>query len=67
MSLFVTSLNSGSNGNCYYIGNSKEAVLVDAGISCRESFIFSRHLFPMNTVIIFVAAGAGGKSKLMNT
>lgn len=36
MSLFITSLNSGSNGNCYYIGNDKEAVLVDAGISCRE-------------------------------
>jgi phosphoribosyl 1,2-cyclic phosphodiesterase len=36
MSLFITSLNSGSNGNCYYIGNSTEAVLVDAGISCRE-------------------------------
>lgn len=36
MSLFITSLNSGSNGNCYYIGNHKEAVLVDAGISCRE-------------------------------
>src|SRR6476469_6964381 len=36
MSLFITSLNSGSNGNCYYIGNEKEAILVDAGISCRE-------------------------------
>lgn len=36
MSLFITSLNSGSNGNCYYIGNRSEAVLVDAGISCRE-------------------------------
>lgn len=36
MSLFISSLNSGSNGNCYYIGNEKEAVLVDAGISCRE-------------------------------
>lgn len=36
MSLFVTSLNSGSNGNCYYVGNSNEAVLVDVGISCRE-------------------------------
>jgi phosphoribosyl 1,2-cyclic phosphodiesterase len=36
MSLFVSSLNSGSNGNCYYIGNEKEAVLVDVGISCRE-------------------------------
>ncbi|MDB5232708.1 MAG: fold metallo-hydrolase [Chitinophagaceae bacterium] len=37
MSLFITSLNSGSNGNCYYIGNENEAVLVDAGLSCRET------------------------------
>jgi phosphoribosyl 1,2-cyclic phosphodiesterase len=36
MSLFIASLNSGSSGNCYYIGNEDEAVLVDAGISCRE-------------------------------
>lgn len=36
MSLFVTSLNSGSNGNCYYIGNETEAVLIDAGITCKE-------------------------------
>lgn len=37
MKLFVTALNSGSNGNCYYVGNEKEAVLIDAGISCRET------------------------------
>ncbi len=37
MSLFFTSLNSGSNGNCYYIGNDTEAVLVDAGLSCKET------------------------------
>src|SRR3989344_3081688 len=37
MSLFITSLNSGSNGNCYYIANNNEAVLVDVGISCRET------------------------------
>jgi phosphoribosyl 1,2-cyclic phosphodiesterase len=37
MCLFITSLNSGSNGNCYYIGNSSEAVLIDVGISCRET------------------------------
>ena len=37
MSLYISSLNSGSNGNCYYIGNEKEAILVDAGISCRET------------------------------
>jgi phosphoribosyl 1,2-cyclic phosphodiesterase len=34
--LQIASLNSGSNGNCYYIGNQQEAVLIDAGISCRE-------------------------------
>jgi phosphoribosyl 1,2-cyclic phosphodiesterase len=27
---------SGSNGNCYYIGNHHEAVLIDAGISARQ-------------------------------
>ena len=37
MSLFIASLNSGSNGNCYYVGNASEAILVDAGISCRET------------------------------
>ncbi len=37
MSLFIASLNSGSNGNCYYIGNDTDAVLIDAGISCRET------------------------------
>jgi phosphoribosyl 1,2-cyclic phosphodiesterase len=37
MSLYFSSLNSGSNGNCYYIGNDHDAVLIDAGISCRET------------------------------
>jgi len=37
MSLHIASLNSGSNANCYYIGNDKEAVLIDAGLSCRET------------------------------
>lgn len=36
MSLFISSLNSGSNGNCYYVGNGDDAILIDAGISCRE-------------------------------
>lgn len=39
MSLFIASLNSGSNGNCYYVANQHEAVLIDAGISCRETEI----------------------------
>ena len=37
MKLYIASLNSGSNGNCYYIGNEEEAVLIDAGLSCRET------------------------------
>lgn len=37
MSLSIASLNSGSNGNCYYVGNSQEGILVDAGISSREA------------------------------
>ena len=37
MAIQFASLNSGSNGNCYYIGNSREAILVDVGISCREA------------------------------
>lgn len=39
MSLYTASINSGSNGNCYYISNGKDAVLVDAGLSCRETEI----------------------------
>ena len=34
--LSFASIASGSNGNCYYIGNESEAVLVDVGLSCRE-------------------------------
>jgi|SRR5690606_22180602 len=33
--LEVCSLNSGSNGNAYYISNGKYAILIDLGISCR--------------------------------
>jgi phosphoribosyl 1,2-cyclic phosphodiesterase len=36
MFVFISALASGSNGNCYYVGNRTEAVLIDAGISCRE-------------------------------
>lgn len=37
MSLYIASLNSGSNGNCYYIGNNNDAILIDAGLSCKET------------------------------
>ena len=36
MSVLIASINSGSNGNCYYVGNQESAVLIDAGISCKE-------------------------------
>jgi phosphoribosyl 1,2-cyclic phosphodiesterase len=44
MSLFIASLNSGSNGNCYYVANHHEAVLIDAGISCRETEVRMKRL-----------------------
>ena len=37
MALYFTSLNSGSNGNCYYVGTKTDAVLIDVGLSCRET------------------------------
>lgn len=35
----LCALASGSNGNCYYIGNERDAVLVDAGISAKQILI----------------------------
>jgi phosphoribosyl 1,2-cyclic phosphodiesterase len=37
MALQICSINSGSNGNCYYVGNTTDAILIDAGISCKET------------------------------
>ena len=34
--LEICAIASGSNGNCYYIGNEKDAVLIDAGISAKQ-------------------------------
>jgi phosphoribosyl 1,2-cyclic phosphodiesterase len=53
MSLVTASLNSGSNGNCYYIGNANDAVLIDAGISCRET---ERRLQQLNLSMHLVKA-----------
>jgi phosphoribosyl 1,2-cyclic phosphodiesterase len=57
MTLYIASLNSGSNGNCYYIGNSRESVLIDAGIPCRETERRMRRLgLSMSTVkAIFIS------------
>ena len=32
----ICALASGSNGNCYYIGNKVDAILIDAGINCKQ-------------------------------
>jgi phosphoribosyl 1,2-cyclic phosphodiesterase len=37
MALYITSLNSGSNGNCYYLASEDDAILVDVGLNCRET------------------------------
>lgn len=44
MNLQIASLNSGSNGNCYYIGNEEDAVLIDIGLSLRETEIRMKQL-----------------------
>jgi len=68
MSLYVASLNSGSNGNCYYIGNGHEAVLVDAGLSCRETERrMARLSLSMKTVkAIFISHEHGDHIKGVN-
>lgn len=57
MSLFITSLNTGSNGNCFYIGNNEEAVLVDVGLTCKETELRMQRLnLSMETVkAIFIS------------
>lgn len=44
MGLYITSLNTGSNGNCFYLGNADEAILVDVGLSCKETEIRMQRL-----------------------
>ncbi len=69
MSLFITSLNSGSNGNCYYVGNANEAVLVDVGISCKEVELrMTRLNLPLNKVkAIFISHEHGDHIKGVQT
>ncbi len=69
MALYFTSLNSGSNGNCYYVGTQTDAVLIDVGISCRETEKRMRQLgLNMNTVkAIFVSHEHGDHIKGVST
>ncbi|MEY2829948.1 MAG: hypothetical protein RIQ33_1806 [Bacteroidota bacterium] len=53
MALYFASINSGSNGNCYYVGNDDTAVLIDVGITCKE---VEKRMIAMNLNIHKVAA-----------
>lgn len=53
----ICALASGSNGNCYYVGNENGAVLVDAGVSCKQvlSRMEERKLDPSKIKAIFIS------------
>jgi phosphoribosyl 1,2-cyclic phosphodiesterase len=52
----ICALASGSNGNCYYIGNKEEAVLIDAGLSFKQILrrLEARELDPKKIKAIFI-------------
>lgn len=55
--LEICAIASGSNGNCYYIGNEMDAVLVDAGISTKQILLRmqERGLNPLKLKAIFIS------------
>lgn len=54
--LEICAIASGSNGNCYYIGNETDAVLIDAGISTKQILIRmkERDLDPQKIKALFI-------------
>ena len=71
----ICALASGSNGNCYYIGNHEEAILVDAGINCKQIFArmtqvgldpksYVLFLLPTNTATMSVACGCWARNSI---
>lgn len=52
----ICALASGSNGNCYYIGNNTDAVLIDAGISSKQILfrMQEKQLFPKKIRAVFI-------------
>lgn len=70
--LEICAIASGSNGNCYYVGNEKDAILIDAGISCKQIVLRmkERGLNPTKIKAVFIThehgdhmRGARGVSK----
>jgi phosphoribosyl 1,2-cyclic phosphodiesterase len=55
--LEICAIASGSNGNCYYIGNEMNAVLVDAGISTKQILLRmqERGLNPTKLKALFIS------------
>jgi phosphoribosyl 1,2-cyclic phosphodiesterase len=55
--LEICSIASRSNGNCYYIGNSDSAILVDAGISRKQAFtrMEQKNINPNKIKAIFIS------------
>lgn len=54
--LEICAIASGSNGNCYYIGNNTDAILIDAGISTKQILLRmkERGLNPAKIKAIFI-------------
>ncbi len=54
--LEICAIASGSNGNCYYIGNENDAVLVDAGLSTKQVLLRmqERNLNPLKIKAVFI-------------
>ncbi|MDR2040368.1 MAG: MBL fold metallo-hydrolase [Bacteroidales bacterium] len=53
----ICAIASGSNGNCYYIGNEESAVLIDAGISCLRIMerMKQKNLNPEKIKAVFIS------------
>jgi metal-dependent hydrolase (beta-lactamase superfamily II) len=53
----ICALASGSNGNCYYIGNENEAILIDAGINCKQILLRMNAvgLDPLKVKAVFIS------------
>lgn len=54
--LEICAIASGSNGNCYYIGNQTDAILIDAGISTKQILLRmkERDLNPTKIKALFI-------------
>jgi phosphoribosyl 1,2-cyclic phosphodiesterase len=61
----ICALASGSNGNCYYIGNNEEALLIDAGLSFKQIMkrMEQKALDPKKIRAVFITHEHGDHSR----